>query len=99
MIDEGKTFETFGYKSTDLSYGSDKKVIAICDGCGKERLLFFKAYGKLCRSCAAMGKNNPMYGKKLSEEHKGKISKVHLGKKLSKETKKKNERKPSKHIW
>jgi len=35
------------------------------------------------------GKNNPMYGKHLSNEHKEKISKAHLGKKISNETKQK----------
>lgn len=35
------------------------------------------------------GENHPMYGKKLTEEHKNKISKSHFGQKHSEETKKK----------
>ena len=38
MIDEEKTFEMFGYASDKLSYGSSRKVVAVCDGCKKERV-------------------------------------------------------------
>jgi hypothetical protein len=92
MINEEKTFKEFGYKSKDLSYGSGKKVYAICNGCGKERCLTFHSCGDLCNSCAQKGK-------KLSEEHKRKLSKnsPHLsgknhpmyGRKHSRETREK----------
>lgn len=36
MIDEERTLEEYGYVSTDLSHGSHKPVIVICDFCGKE---------------------------------------------------------------
>lgn len=36
MIDEEKTFEMFGYRLDELTHGSRKKIIVICDECGKE---------------------------------------------------------------
>ncbi len=33
MINEEKTFAKYGYKSSDLSVGSSKKIIVICDYC------------------------------------------------------------------
>lgn len=87
MIDEEKTFEMFGYVSDKLSYGSSRKVVAVCDGCKKERVLKFQAYKCLCRSCSHMGKNNPMFGKHHTKDTKEKISKANMGKKCLKETK------------
>ena len=89
MIDEEKTFEMFGYYSNSLTHGSNKKIIAICNGCKKERILRFQDYKKLCKSCVKSGKNNPMYGKIFSEEHKRKISKSEMGKVVSKEARQK----------
>ena len=42
-------------------------------------------------SVSTRGENNPMYGKRHSDETKQKISEAHLGKTLSEETKKKVE--------
>ena len=85
MINEEKTFEEFGYMSIELSHGSHKGVWTICDKCGKERLLRFSSYRKLCKSCSMIGKyigkNNPNYGKHHSEETKIKISKSKSGEK------------------
>jgi len=86
MIDEEKTLEQFGYTSDSLTKGSHKKIIVICNGCGKERILSFYCYKDLCLSCATSGKNNPMfnihrygkdnpfYGKNHSKEFKQKMS-------------------------
>lgn len=52
MIDEKKTFERFGYYSTDWAPKSNKKIIAICDKCGKERVLKKDSYRDLCNSCS-----------------------------------------------
>ena len=79
MIDELKTLEQFGYTSDSLSYSSNKKVIVICNVCGKERILKFQKYTNLCRSCSHKGK-------KFSEEHKRKLSKAHMGKRFSEKT-------------
>ena len=58
MINEEETFRLFGHRSSDLSYGSEKKVIAVCDGCGKIRNLKFNSYHILCRSCANRSQQN-----------------------------------------
>jgi len=80
MIDEEKTFELFGYYSCDLSVHSDKKIVCICNDCGKERILIKDNYRDLCTSCALRGKRNPMFGKHLSVEVRQKMSKVLKGK-------------------
>jgi len=89
MIDEEKTFELFGYHSYELSLKSDKKIVCICDKCGKERMLFKSGYRDLCKSCCKKGENNPMFGKHHSTETKEKMNKVHKGKHLSNDTKEK----------
>lgn len=83
-INEERTFTDFGYTSADLSYGSGKKVWAICKNCRKERLVTFSHYRDLCLFCT---RHNPMYGKHHTEETKLKISKSHINKKHSEETK------------
>ena len=55
MIDEEETFERFGYTSDELKPKSMRKIIAVCDGCGKIRVLNKQAYKKLCASCAQTG--------------------------------------------
>ena len=94
MIDENKTFKLFGYTSKDLSYGSTKKVLRICDGCGKESLIEYRRSKRLCRTCSHQteafrkkmsennsGSNNPMYGKHHTTETKCKQSKALIGEK------------------
>lgn len=61
MIDEKATFKKFGYYSTDLSSKSAKKIIAVCDDCGKTRVSPKSKYHTLCKSCEEKkreGKNN-----------------------------------------
>ena len=82
MISEEKTFEMFGYYSTDFKPRSRKKVVAICDKCGKERIVSKHDYYALCLSCACKGK-------KLSKNTRQKISKANLGKKRTEETRQK----------
>lgn len=88
MIDENITFILFGYTSADLSHGSGKKVLAICNDCGKERIVIKNRYRDLCTSCTQKGNTN-MLGKHHSEETKQKISKGNRDKHLSDETKQK----------
>ena len=56
MIDEGRTLEIYGYTSDELSHGSKKSVVAVCEGCGKYRVVRHDAYRDLCRSCCRKGK-------------------------------------------
>ena len=89
MIDENETVRRFGYRSTDLKHKSGKKILAVCDECGKIRILCKQAYSALCISCSIKGKRNHRFGKHLSEETKKKIGDAHRGKHLSEEHKKK----------
>lgn len=58
LIDEDKTYAEKGYRSTDLSYGSKKKIYAVCEGedCqrdgGRGRWVEKRRYYDLCRLCA-----------------------------------------------
>ena len=88
MINEERTIKDFGHTSGSLSYGSDKRVWRVCDGCGDERTVHYRKYTKLCVDCAhktdehreklsdlTKGANNPFYGKTHSTETKIKQSK------------------------
>ena len=55
MILEDETFEAFGYHSCDLSFGSEKRVVAACKHCGKRRTPQKNHYHSLCRSCSKKG--------------------------------------------
>lgn len=59
MIDEEKTFKNFGYYSTELKPRSNKKIIVICDNCGKERVVAKHDYTDLCRPCVHIGIKRP----------------------------------------
>lgn len=103
MIDEKETLEQFGYVTKNLSKGSNKKIIAICDMCQKVRILSYRAYKPYCHACShktdshrnkvselaklKTGNKNPFYGKTHSKESKAKISQGHVGKKASDATK------------
>ena len=55
MIDEEETFRRFGYRSTDWSYGSDKPIVAVCEGkdCPNPiRVVSKQSYRKLCFKCS-----------------------------------------------
>ena len=52
MIDEEATFEKFGYYSTDLKPKSTKKIVAVCDDCGRVRVFRKQDYCALCRDCS-----------------------------------------------
>ena len=59
MIDEEATFKKFGYYSYDWAPKSHKKIVAVCDDCGKVRVLNKRDYHALCSSCTRKGKNSP----------------------------------------
>ena len=59
MINEEKTLKDFGYTIDTLSYGSNKRVWKICEGCGKESDIRYCDYihkQKMCMPCSQ--KNN-----------------------------------------
>lgn len=89
MIDEEKTFKLFKYYSTDLKPKSSNKVIAICDGCKRERIIRKDSYRKFCRSCSKIGKKHSKETKeKMSKSRSGKNNSMY-GKNHSQETKNK----------
>jgi len=99
MINEVKTFEKFGYYSTDWAPKSHKKICVVCDNCGGERVLEKADYCDLCRSCKHLGHvvtketrqklRDANIGKHHTEESKLKMSKSLEGRKLSEEHKRK----------
>jgi len=52
MIDEDRTRQLFEYTSDDLSPQSNKKIVMVCEKCGKYRVLSKSKYKDLCISCA-----------------------------------------------
>jgi Fe2+ or Zn2+ uptake regulation protein len=56
MIDEDRTLQLFGYTSDELSKGSHKKVVAVCEECGTYRTTEYRVAlksvsGNLCSAC------------------------------------------------
>lgn len=89
MIDEKATYEKFGYYSIDLKPQSHKRIIGVCDGCGKVRILNKSKYSHLCKSCSIKGrKHTEAAKKKISEGHRGEKN-HNYGKHLSEVTRKK----------
>jgi len=99
MIDESRTLEIYGYTSDSLSRRSEKRVIAVCEDCGKYREIGFGQYRDLCVSCAHKGRHHSEETrKKISEANKGRNPSAdarermrigHTGRKHSEETKRK----------
>lgn len=97
MINEEATFRWKGYRSTDLSKGSHKKVWAVCDCCGTGRWISRGDYRDLCSKCAhythtpeackkiSMG----LRGKSKSKEHRQNIGAALKGRIVLETTKKK----------
>lgn len=88
MINEELTFQKFGYYAKDLKPKSNKKIIAVCDGCSKTRELAKQDYFRtsFCKSCGSKGKNK---GRKFTKEHREKISLAKENVSFSEEHKKK----------
>ena len=91
MIDEDRTMQLFGYVSNELSKGSNKLIIMVCDQCGKYRCGKKRFYRDLCQFCVQIGKQlgdkhwnygnkgklNSQYGISRSNKTKQKISNNH----------------------
>ena len=81
MIDEERTLEIYGYESSELTSGSGKLIVAVCEGCGRYKDLRMCDYSDLCQKCATSKANT---GRKLSENQKEVVSKAQTGRKKSK---------------
>ena len=72
MILEDATFEAYGYYSSALKPQSVKKILVVCDGCGKPRAIPKDGYHSLCKSCAHKGlKHSDETKRRMSEAQKG----------------------------
>ena len=78
MINEEETFKRFGYMSTDLKPKSNKRIVAICDECGKIREIRKGSYRLLCSFCALHTEER---GTKISKALKGGKRPTMLGEK------------------
>ena len=63
MINRQRTIELFGYDPDKWGEKSAKKVVRICDRCGKEQIVRKERCNLLCRGCAQKGENHPMWRK------------------------------------
>ena len=79
MINIKITIEQKGYNPNDLSYGSSKKVWAICDECKIGRWVNFRQYRNICLQCSRKLYPTTL-GKKHSKESKEKMSKICMDK-------------------
>jgi hypothetical protein len=79
-ISIAKTIEIFGYNPRYISAHSTKRVVVVCKNCKKERYIS-KAEAMsnpLCKSCAATGKNNSMYGISIKGKNSPRYGKTAL---------------------
>lgn len=89
MIDKQKTLYLFGYDPDKYSCQSKKKIVRICDKCGREQIVGKRDGYNLCQRCSKIGR-------KFTEKHKDNIRKAvsdekhpNWGKKRSSATRKK----------
>ena len=73
MIDENKTFELYGHTSIELSKGSGKYIIRVCDICGKVDWVKYKTFKNakhpnLCQSCWQIGRKVSNKTRELKSE-------------------------------
>lgn len=68
MIDADRTLSCLGVEISTLTHGSNKKVFAVCEECGKYRVLSFQSYHELCRFCTSKGERSSRYIKPAPKE-------------------------------
>ena len=73
MIDEDRTMQLYGYTSDELSSGSHKYVVVVCEDCGRYRIALFRSYNDLCKSCGVSGDRNPFYGEHHTDQTRQKM--------------------------
>lgn len=67
MILEEATKEAFGYYASELTHGSNKPIIAVCELCGELKITTKHSYYTFCNSCSNIlsdkfkGEKNPNY--------------------------------------
>lgn len=89
MIDEDRTMQLYGYTSSELKSGSDKPIVAVCDGCGRYRDSRKRMYRELCVSCAQKKRcENPEEIKAMSERQIKYMANPDARLKMSQSTKK-----------
>ena len=76
MIDENKTFEKYGYYSTDLTKYSHRKVWRICNNCKIGKWIPFNNCRDICLNCSRKLHT-------ISEEHRKKLIAARTHKPLS----------------
>jgi len=96
MIDEYWTWEFYGYHSDEVSFGSGKPIVAVCEKCGKYRVLRYQEYNDLCKSCVRKGiprsketikkMSDSQLGKTIPQEQRDQISVTLTGRKMSYES-------------
>lgn len=62
MIDEDRTMQLYGYASNELSEGSHKYVIAVCEECGRYHRSEMRRLRVLCRACSMTGERSSRFG-------------------------------------
>ncbi len=67
--------QLFGYVSNDLTTYSNKKIVVVCEECGKYRVVVKRDYRDLCRSCASKRRKRLPH----TEEAKKKMSEAKMG--------------------
>jgi len=58
MIDEDRTMQLYGYTSDELKPKSNKPIVAVCEECGRVRIMRKGTYKKVCRNCQQIKKPN-----------------------------------------
>lgn len=81
MIDEYWTWKFYGYHSYELTHGSGKPIVAVCDECCQYRIVNQCDYRDLCRRCVKLVKY-------LSDNTRDLLSQSHIGHKHTESTKK-----------
>ena len=62
MIDEDRTMQLYGYTSDELSSGSHKYVVAVCEECGRYHISEMRRLKDMCHSCAVSGERSHLFG-------------------------------------
>lgn len=86
MILEEATLEAFEYEVWELSFESEKPILAACELCGDFKVTSKHDYHYLCLSCSLID-NKCAFGKKRTKEVREKLSNMHKGKTASEGTK------------